>query len=83
MSELFTDSVIQAYFNQKNILAKHQIESYDDYIDNILPNIFKQYSPINIDLNMDVNISNINNVKIKKFKNPFIDRYIKYRGLFV
>ena len=48
MSELCTEPIIQAYFDQENILAKHQLESFDDYIENILPNILKQYSPIKL-----------------------------------
>ena len=37
MSELSTEPIIQAYFDQENILAKHQLESFDDYI-NLLNN---------------------------------------------
>ena len=63
MSELSTEPIIQAYFDQENILAKHQLESFDDYIENILPNILEQYNPINVDINIDKF-----NIKIKKIE---------------
>ena len=50
MVELSTDPIIQSYFNQKNIIAKHQLESFNDYVDNIIPNIINQFSPIEIDV---------------------------------
>jgi DNA-directed RNA polymerase II subunit RPB2 len=65
MSELSTEPIIQAYFDQENILAKHQLESFDDYIENILPNILKQYSPINVELdNHTENDISIKNIKL-------------------
>ena len=51
MSGLSTDKIIREYFKQKDILVKHQIESYNDYIDNIIPNILYQFFPISIDIN--------------------------------
>ena len=53
MSELSTKEIIRSYFEQNNILAKHQIESYNDYVDNIIPNILSQFSPIHININND------------------------------
>ena len=66
MSELSTEPIIQAYFNQENILSKHQLESYDDFIENILPNILNQFSPI---------VVNMNDSKIKciKIKNNWME----------
>ena len=64
MSELSTEPIIQAYFDQENILAKHQLESFDDYIENILPNILKQYSPINVELDKNENDISIKNIKL-------------------
>ena len=61
MSELSTEPIIQSYFKQDNILSKHQIESYDDFIDNIIPNILNQFSPIEVNLNE-------NSLKIKCIK---------------
>ena len=53
MSELSTDEIIRTYFEQNDILVKHQIESYNDYIDNIIPNILSQFSPIEVNINSD------------------------------
>ena len=39
MSEL-SDKIIREYFKQNDILVKHQLESYDDFIENIIPNIW-------------------------------------------
>ena len=61
MSELSTDKIIRKYFKQKDILVKHQLESYNDYIDNIIPNILSQFFPISIDINNE----NINVHKIE------------------
>ena len=33
---LNTDGLIQEYFNQKNILISHQINSYNYYVDEIV-----------------------------------------------
>ena len=44
-----TDELIQQYFNQKNILISHQINSYNYYVDEIIPKIIKQYFPVYID----------------------------------
>ena len=48
---LNTDVLIQKYFDQKNVLINHQIESYDFYIDEIIPQIIKQYFPVSIPFN--------------------------------
>ena len=45
-----TDRLIESYFRQKNILINHQIQSYNFYIDEIIPQIIKQYFPIIISL---------------------------------
>lgn len=68
MSELCTEPIIQAYFDQENILAKHQLESFNDYIENILPNIIKQFSPINVDIDTEINTDFENNYKIENIK---------------
>ena len=51
MSDLSTDKIIREYFNKKDILVKHQIESYNDYIINIIPCILSQFFPVSIDFN--------------------------------
>ena len=60
MSELSTNEIVRTYFNQNNILSKHQLDSYNDYVDNIIPNILNQFSPINI----HINNNNIKNIKL-------------------
>ena len=45
------ETIINKYFEQENILTNHQIESYDDYIDNILPSIISQFFPIELSFN--------------------------------
>ena len=41
-------NIIDKYFEQNNVLTNHQIESYDDFIDNILPTIISQYFPLDL-----------------------------------
>ena len=49
--DLTTDEIIQKYFEQKNILVNHQIESYNYYVDEIIPRIMNQYFPVIINFN--------------------------------
>ena len=46
-------NIIKAYFKQKDILVNHQIDSYDDLIDNIFPKILSQYFPLTVKINND------------------------------
>ena len=55
----FIHKIIDKYFEQDNILVNHQIESYNDFIDNLLPKIISQYFPIELPFNDDTNIENI------------------------
>ena len=58
--KLSTEPILQSYFQQNNVLAKHQIGSYNDYVDNVIPNILNQYSPIEVDFdNENSNIKKI------------------------
>jgi DNA-directed RNA polymerase II subunit RPB2 len=43
--------IICQYFKQKDILANHHTESYNDLIDNILPKILSQSFPLKVNLN--------------------------------
>ena len=60
------DDIIKCYFNQKNILVNHQLKSYEEFIDKILPNIISNYFPIVMEFDSDkikrivINISNVN-----------------------
>jgi DNA-directed RNA polymerase II subunit RPB2 len=57
-----TDEVIDKYFEQPNILVNHQIESYNYYIDEIIPRIISQYFPVIINFN-DISY-NIKQIKL-------------------
>jgi DNA-directed RNA polymerase II subunit RPB2 len=43
-----TWKVIEAYFKDNNLLLKHQVSSYNYFMDNLLATITKQYNPITI-----------------------------------
>ena len=49
--DLNTDKIIQKYFEQKNILVNHQIDSYNYFVDVIIPKIINQYFPVIINFN--------------------------------
>tara|TARA_B100000674_G_scaffold497085_1_gene529536 strand:- start:2212 stop:5601 length:3390 start_codon:yes stop_codon:yes gene_type:complete len=54
------EKIIHDYFSQKEtMLVDHQIDSYNDYIDNIIPNLLNQYFPMIINMN-----NKIKNIKI-------------------
>lgn len=58
-------TIIGKYFKQKNILVDHQINSYNDLIDNIFPQIISQLFPLSVNINdnkvknIKINLSNI------------------------
>uniref|UniRef100_A0A6C0C732 DNA-directed RNA polymerase n=1 Tax=viral metagenome TaxID=1070528 RepID=A0A6C0C732_9ZZZZ len=64
--DLNIDAIIKCYFNQKNILVNHQLKSYNEFIEKILPNIISNYFPIQMNFESDkvkkiiINISNVN-----------------------
>ena len=64
--DLNIDEIIKCYFKQKNILVNHQLKSYDEFIEKILPNIIYNYFPIQMNFESDkikkiiINVSNIN-----------------------
>ena len=72
ISKEHVDHIVHQYFTQENILLKHQIESYDDLIDNILPRIISNVFPIKVNIqnsylkSMELSVSNI------KLERPFI-----------
>ena len=65
MNKELIDNLIGSYFKQDKILVKHQIESYDDYIDNIIPNIFSQFFPLSINSKDDNNKINSIEINVK------------------
>ena len=79
--DLNIDEIIKCYFNQKNILVNHQLKSYDEFIDKILPNIISNYFPINMNFdseNIKRIVVNVNNVNIGK---PFTTENNGYSNL--
>jgi len=56
IDKTYVDHIIQEYFSRDNLLINHQIESYNDLIDNILPNIISNVFPISVNVkNSDIN----------------------------
>ena len=43
--------IIHEYFTRENVLINHQIDSYNDLIDNILPEIISKIFPIKLNIN--------------------------------
>ena len=63
------DHIIHKYFTRENILVNHQIESYDDLIDNILPRIISNIFPINVPVkNSDIKEIelSVNNIRLER-----------------
>ena len=50
--------IMETYYKDHDIL-QHQKDSYDDFIDKIIPNILNQFFPINIPILDDKVIKNI------------------------
>ena len=48
---LEADEIIKAYFKQNNIIIKHQIDSFNYFIEDIIPNILSQFFPIQMNYN--------------------------------
>ena len=55
--------VINQYFKRDNVFIAHQIDSYDNLIDTILPDIISNIFPISI----SVNKSDIKNIELSVF----------------
>jgi DNA-directed RNA polymerase II subunit RPB2 len=51
--DLETDEIIKSYFRQNNIIIRHQIDSFNNFIDEIIPNIFAQFFPIKMAYNSE------------------------------
>ena len=67
-------NIIDKYFEQNDILVNHQIESYNDFIDTILPKIISQFFPLSIVFNdqSDGGIKEIRlNIITVKIEKPF------------
>ena len=46
--------VVDSFFKRDNMLANHQIGSYNDFISNVFPNILSQYFPMTINVNNEL-----------------------------
>ena len=53
-------TIIRKYFQKNNVLTDHQISSYNDLIDNIIPNILNQLFPIVVPIENEI----LNRIKI-------------------
>ena len=62
-------NIIDRYFKTNNVIC-HQLNSYDDLIENIIPNILDQFFPIVLKLN---NNNNIKELKINYCNLNFVD----------
>ena len=60
--EINHDEIIKSYFNRNDILINHQIESYNYYIETIIPQIINQLFPFKIIFNNEGN--KINQIEI-------------------
>ena len=49
ISDEHVRNIIKKYFNKGNVLTDHHISSFNDLIDNILPNIIYQFFPITVE----------------------------------
>ena len=51
IDEKCIDTLLTKYFQRENILVNHHIESFNDFIDTILPTIISQSFPLTIKFN--------------------------------
>ena len=49
------DKIFNTYFSQKNIFIKHQLESFNYYIENIIPSILSNVFPLIINFEEEEN----------------------------
>ena len=64
-------TIINKYFKRTNILENHQVDSYDNFIDYIVPSVLAQHFPIEClfndkDRNIHKIIIEVNNLSIEK-----------------
>ena len=54
LSDKEINLIIKQYFQKNNVLTDHQISSYDDLIDHIIPNLLNELFPLFIPIHNDV-----------------------------
>ena len=45
--------LLNVILNKRNILVNHQLQSYNEFIEKILPNIISNYFPINMNFDSE------------------------------
>ena len=61
--------IIKEYFSRESVLINHQIESYNDLIDNILPNIISNIFPLKINVKksqLDTIEFSVKNIRLER-----------------
>ncbi len=71
--KLAWDILDKEYLKSKT-LVQHQITSYDDFIENLLPKIVRQYNPLVIQGNFDPAKQKFNNKYIFNFRQVYFSR---------
>jgi len=69
ISKEHVDHIIHEYFTRTNVLINHQIQSYDDLIDNVLPKIISNIFPISVSVkNSEINKIElyVKNIKLER-----------------
>jgi DNA-directed RNA polymerase II subunit RPB2 len=67
-----TWKTLDSYFSQKNILTDHQISSYNDLVDFVIPQIIERNNPITIATDYDEKMDDFR----KKYKIEFLRTYL-------
>jgi len=67
-----TWNVIDSIFYDKEILVKHHIDSFNDFIETLIPQTLKEFSPVKIFYNFDEKIHKYKNKLEIKFEKGYI-----------
>ena len=70
LSEQAIQDIIKKYFDKGNALTDHQISSYDDLIDTIIPNLLNNLFPLYIPIHNDIIDSIKLSIKQTHIENP-------------
>ena len=64
--------IIKKYFQKRNVLTDHQISSYNDLIDNILPTLLNQLFPLQVNVNTDISFTLSRPLQLVSFFNFYV-----------